>query len=80
MSVGRFNSNINQKEDIIMSREPLAEYGNKPPRLETEIPFDLKENQCVISYKNGEKTQYYKIENIVEKQPEHYPSVQPDKL
>lgn len=77
--VAYFRTEFNQKTDIIMSGNAQEEYGNALPKKTTKIPFKLKENECVISYKNGSKTQYYKIENIVEIQPEHYPSARPDK-
>ncbi|WP_445954889.1 hypothetical protein [Yeosuana sp.] len=67
MVVGRFKSNINQREDIIMSNEPYAEFGNKPPKLEKEIPFELKDNQCVIRYIDGENIKYFKIDDIIKK-------------
>jgi len=74
-----FRTEFNQKTDIIMSANAQEEYGNTLPKKATKIPFELKDNECVISYKNGNKTQYYKIENVVEIQPEHYPSARPDK-
>ncbi len=72
--IGRFKTNINQKKDMILSSDPLQEYGNQVPKLEKEIPFKLKENQCVISYKEGNKIKYYKIENIKKKELPAYPS------
>jgi len=66
--IGRFISEFNQKEDIMMSNEPNAEYGNKMPKLAKKIPFELKDDQCVVSYKDGGTTKYFKIDNIIEKQ------------
>ncbi|ULC59782.1 hypothetical protein MBM09_02110 [Flaviramulus sp. BrNp1-15] len=77
--VGRFKTEMNQKEDIIMSNEPYAEYGNKAPQLPEKIPFELKEDECVISYKEGENTKYYKLSNVFKKQSEFYPRAQPNK-
>lgn len=71
--IGRFSSAANQKKDIIMSNKPNAEYGNEAPKMKAKIPFELKENECVVSYKEGVKTKYFKIENVVERQPLHYP-------
>ncbi len=73
--IGRFKTNINQKKDMILSSDPLEEYGNQVPKLEKEIPFKLNENQCVISYKEGSKIKYFKIENIKKKELLAYPSV-----
>jgi hypothetical protein len=76
MYVGNFINPSKQKHDIIMSGDPKAEYGNKSPILEKQkpIPFELKDDECVISYIEGKKTKYFKIGNIVEKQLIPYPS------
>lgn len=71
--VGRFSQKFNQKQDIIMSNDPNEEYGNQFPIQEEKTPFDLKETECVVSYKESNVTKYFKIENITEKKPEHYP-------
>lgn len=71
--IGRFNTVFNQKEDIIMSSDSKEEYGNKLPRKAVEIPFILKDDEAVISYKEGNKVKYFKIGNIVEKNLKHYP-------
>lgn len=75
--VGSFDSESNQKEDIIMSNEPHAEYGNKPPKLKSKIPYELKGNECVVSYIEGKRVKYFKIENVVEKQIIQFPGVKP---
>ena len=77
--IGRFVSNVNQKKDLIMSNEPYAEYGNKMPIKTQNIPFELKENECVISYKAGKTIKYFKIGNIIEKELIPYPSAPPNK-
>ena len=77
--IGRFSTKGNQRKDVIMSNKPYAEYGNEVPKEMTKIPFELKENECVVSYKEGDKTKYFKIENIVKKQPQYYPSAPPKK-
>ena len=77
--IGRFSLAANQKKDIIMSNKPKAEYGNELPKLNTKIPFELKDNECVVSYNEGDKTKYFKIENVVEKQAQFYPSAPPRK-
>ena len=77
--IGRFSLKANQKRDIIMSSKPKAEYGNESPKKKSKIPFDIKDNECVVSYKEGDKMKYFKIENVVEKQPQYYPSAPPKK-
>lgn len=65
--VGRFASSIIQKQDIIMSNEPYAEYGNKVPKLPEKLPFELKDNECVLSYKEDNSIKYFKIKNVIQK-------------
>lgn len=77
--VGRFKSEFNQKDGgIIESDKPLAN-SDQTTEIDRNIPFDLKDSECVISYKKGSETQYFKIENVVEKQPEHYPNAPPNR-
>jgi hypothetical protein len=72
--VGRFKTSFNQGQDMVMSSDPNDEYGNPVPILKEKIPFVLQDSECVISYKEGSDTKYFRIENIIEKQPQHYPS------
>jgi hypothetical protein len=72
--IGKFNSNINSKKDMVMSNEPYAEYGNKVPKISKQTPFDLKDNQCVISYKDANKIKYLVIDNVRKKELLAYPS------
>ncbi len=75
--VGRFSSNRSHKGDVIMSDKPHAEYGNELPKYATKIPFELKDNECVVSFKDDNITKYFKIENVIEKQPLYYPKTKP---
>lgn len=50
-----------------MSNEPYAEYGNKVPKLPEKPSFKLKENECVVSYKEEDKIKYFKIKNMIQK-------------
>jgi hypothetical protein len=74
-----FETSHNQKEDIRVSSDPKEEYGNQMPKVVEKIPFELKDNECVISYKKDTETYYYKIENLVEKEALNYPSTPPNK-
>lgn len=67
LAVGRFKTESTQKQDIIMSNEPYAEYGNKVPKLPEKSPFELKGNECVVNYKEENKIKYFKIENMIKK-------------
>ena len=74
MFIGRFTTSINQKKDLIMSSNPHEEYGNQVPKLHKNIPFELKDNQCVISYQEKGKTKYFMVDSIEKKQIQAYPS------
>ena len=68
-----FVSNINK--DIIMDSNPENEAVNIPPQ---KFPFQLEENEAVISYTYKEVEYYYKISNIEEKEVIAYPSSNPN--
>ncbi|WP_299223659.1 hypothetical protein [uncultured Psychroserpens sp.] len=72
--VGRFKIIGNQQHDIILSSDSKEEHDNTMPKKRQEIPFDLQDNECVISYIKANKTYYYKILNIEMRQPLNYPS------
>ena len=44
-----------------MHENPTAEYGNKAPVMDDNIPFKLKEKEAVVSYIKNEITYYYNI-------------------
>ena len=77
--VGRFTSDFNKKKDKVMSDEPNAEFGNEMPEIPKKIPFELNDNECVISYLDGKSTKYFKVPNVVEKPMIAYPSPPPVK-
>ncbi|MBU3820688.1 hypothetical protein KO566_01335 [Flavobacteriaceae bacterium XHP0103] len=62
--VGRFIKESVEKPDMIMSNEPYAEYGNKAPKLPKKTKFDLKEDECIISYKENLASKYFKIRAV----------------
>jgi len=71
------NSKVNKKTDIEMSNDPNAEYGNKAPNIILKFPFELKDDECAISYIEKEETKYFKIEGLNEKPALNYPSTLP---
>lgn len=75
LSVARFN--YYKKKDMIMSNEPYAEYGNEAPKFPQKSKLDLKDDECVISYSENNKTEYLKLEGIAEKETLYYPSAPP---
>ncbi|REH56283.1 hypothetical protein C7448_101321 [Tenacibaculum gallaicum] len=55
------------RKDIILHADPKKEFGNTPNAPTEEFPFNLKENEAMVSYVIGEKIHYVKVENIVKK-------------
>lgn len=61
--VGRFNTSPkNSKYDLELNGDTSKEYGNQPPQ--GSFPFELKENEAVLSYKEGFTIKFIKIENV----------------
>ncbi|TYA52252.1 hypothetical protein [Formosa maritima] len=75
--VANIKTDLNQRDDIIMNNNGQDEFGNKTPLKENNFPFKLAENECVISYIEKETTKYIKVENLIEKPKEEYPSAPP---
>lgn len=59
--LGSFKNSLVNLKDIQLHSDPLKEYGNTPPKTE-KIPFTLKENEVVLSYKVNGETRFYKVE------------------
>ena len=72
--VGYYTTNGN---DVIMNGDTTKEAVNTPPKL---FPFDIENNEAVVSYVFNNKTYYHKISNILEKEILAYPSSNPNKL
>ncbi len=71
--IGHFTNSKSVKRDLILDADPTKELKNTPPLI-TKFPFDLKENEAVLTYKKGNKTVYFKLENIKKVQPKFFPS------
>ena len=52
------------KNDLVLDVNPINELNNPIPEIK-KIPFELKENEAVISYKTKGKIRYYKIKYLV---------------
>ena len=51
--------------DLIMSGDPLEEYGNKPPSAsKSKIPFDLKNDEAVLQYSVNGQEAFHKVSGI----------------
>ena len=62
------NTNMG-KPDMVMHADSKKEVGNAPPKLNEKIPFELQEDECVLSYLDGDKVKYFKLVGIKEKKP-----------
>lgn len=76
--IGRFKTEINQPKDIILSSEPKDEYENTMPQKEAPFPFELSDNECVVSYTMDGKMKFFKITDIRKERAINYPSAQPE--
>ncbi|CAM1369521.1 conserved exported hypothetical protein [Tenacibaculum sediminilitoris] len=54
-------SSSKAQKDLVLHANSKEEYGNTSKE---NFPFELKENEAVISYSIGEKIHYVKVENI----------------
>ncbi|WP_242083729.1 hypothetical protein [Aestuariivivens sediminis] len=75
---GRLDSSLN-KSDIIMSNAPYAEYGNTLPKHPKPLPFELKDNECILGYREHHRKKYFKISGVIKKEPLYYPGTPPKK-
>ncbi len=66
--LGRFYTTFNSKRDLVMSNDPEEEYGNELPELPKRMPFNIDDDECLISYIKGDRKYYFKVGNIIEKQ------------
>lgn len=62
------------KQDLIMDSNAINEVANTPPK---KSPFQLLEDEAVISYTFENKTKYFKIENLERKELLAYPASNP---
>ena len=62
---------VEQDKNISMHSDPMKEVGNQPPRVkskaEKNFPFELAQDEAVISYMEGDRMHYFKISGVVEK-------------
>lgn len=69
-----------QKEKAMYSavlKNESPYYTWQPAKKPADYPFDLKDNECVISYTENGKTKYLKIENLDEKAGTYYENGHP---
>lgn len=72
--IAHFSTSKRKHRNLILDADIIKETGNTLPSLE-EFPFQLKENEAILSYKKENKTLYFKIENIKKVQSIAFPSM-----
>ena len=61
-------SKENKPDDFVMHSDPRKEFGNKPPVVLRDFPFELAADEAMVQYSvNGEQG-YFKIRGIKEKE------------
>ncbi len=63
------------KKDVIMDGEVIKEAQNTPPQ--EDFPFNLKDNEAVISFLHKDEVKYLKLSEIEEKPMIAYPQGNP---
>jgi len=53
-----------REKEMIMHRDPAAEYGNEVPKMEKKIPFDLENDEAILLYSVNGLEGYHKIKGI----------------
>ena len=71
--VGYFKNEA--RPDIVMDGDPVKEAQNTPPEA---FPFQLKNNEAVLSYLHKDEVKYVKISNMERKPMLAYPSARND--
>ncbi len=66
--IGHFDTST-RKDPVVIDDISLP----KPVVKQTEFSFELKENEAVISYKQGNKIKYFKIINLKKTKTDFYP-------
>ena len=56
----------NTKRDLQLDINPKNEFGNQVPNISTKIPFELKENEAVVSYFYKGENYHHKIPTVIE--------------
>lgn len=59
--------------DLILSSDPKEEFGNQPSKASAKIPFELADNEAVISYVINGKKRYFRLKKIQKAKTLYYP-------
>lgn len=65
--MAQFNtSSVNSKKDLQLQKDTAGEYGNTLPNVTSNFPFELKDNEAIVSYKENNTIKYFKITNLTQ--------------
>lgn len=56
------------KPDVIMHGNASAEGGNRPPVIQGEFPFDLKQGEAVVRFTKNNEVYWVKIDQVTQVQ------------
>ncbi len=69
--IGRLDTSTRGDKDRILDKDPKKEMQNKLP--EKKLPFELKENEAVIVYVDGDNRKFVKVTNVKQTDTDFYP-------
>ncbi|MBT8384247.1 MAG: hypothetical protein KJO83_00900 [Bacteroidia bacterium] len=70
---GNIISKSHEDRNIVMHSDPKEEMVNEVRGATIQNPFEISDNECVISYFIKKKKHYYKVENLKKEKPIYYP-------
>lgn len=70
------NLKIEKHKDIQLSSNPSDEYNNELPQKDA-FPFQLNDNECIISYFENDRSKFIRVSNLKELETINYPSARP---
>ena len=71
--IGNFPTTTLSNKNIIMHSDPKEEMANKISEPTLNFPFELTDNECVVSYIIKKKKHYFKVENLKKEKSIYYP-------
>ena len=72
--IGNFNSSKRQRKSLILDSNIVKEIKNTLPDI-TNYPFQLKENEAILTYKIKNKIKYFKLKDIKKAKPIFFPRI-----
>lgn len=70
---GNFPSTTLSDKNIIMHSDPMEEMANTISEPTLNIPFELADNECVVSYIIKKKKRYFKVFKLKKEKSIYYP-------